>query len=133
MQNATYKHPIDIRNEHIDSLGHVNNVVYLQWVQETAAAHWRHATTPAEQQQYRWVVLRHEIDYIKPVLADDQICGHTWVDRMDGVKSHRRVEIMRANETVAKALTVWVMISAKDGRPQRIPDELAAKFLCWAT
>ena len=57
---------ITITPEDIDELGHVNNVVYLRWVQETAVAHWRAAATPAQQAEVVWVVVRHEIEY-KPL------------------------------------------------------------------
>ena len=63
----------------IDVMDHVNNVAYLRWVQEVAIAHWRSLTTPEEQQQWLWVVLRHEIDYKQPAVLGDEIVARTWV------------------------------------------------------
>lgn len=114
---------------HIDELGHVNNVVYLQWVQDTAGAHWFHASSEKEQQLYRWVVLRHEIDYIKPSFENDELTGQTWVEKMEGVKSIRRVDILRDGQVLVSARTVWVMLSAETGKLTRIPSALASRFL----
>ncbi len=63
----------------IDQLGHVNNVVYLRWVQDAAVAHWVAAASEAEQRSYLWVVTRHEIDYKRPAFAGDTIVARTWV------------------------------------------------------
>lgn len=125
----THQTILDIRPEDIDQMGHVNNVVHVRWVQEVAAAHW-HALAPAEAlEQYRWVVLRHEVDYLKPALPGDELTGITWVDEMEGVKSIRVVEIRKGETVLAKARTTWVMLAADSGRPTRISPELAKQFL----
>lgn len=127
--NLVYTHDIRIEKQNIDALNHVNNVVYVQWVQDTAAAHWLSTASPGEKQQYRWVVLRHEIDYLKPAFMGDELKGYTWVEKMSGVKSFRHVEIRRGTEVLVKALTTWVMLSAENSRPARIPVEMAARYL----
>src|SRR5439155_1120943 len=63
----------------IDDLGHVNNVVYLRWVQDVAAAHWEATIAPEERVDVAWVVLRHEIDYQHPAVLGDQVVARTWV------------------------------------------------------
>ena len=68
-----YELPIEILPEHIDQLGHVNNVVYLRWVQDAAIAHWSAAAPENEQEKLLWVVTRHEIDYKRPALPGDKI------------------------------------------------------------
>lgn len=124
-----YELQILVKEEHIDTLKHVNNIMYIQWVQDTAGAHWKHTASEEEQQQYRWVVLRHEVDYLKPAFKGEQLTGHTWVEKMEGVKSFRHVEIRRGAEVLVKAVTTWVMINAENGRPTRVPKEMAKKFL----
>jgi len=66
-----------IRPEDIDELNHVNNVVYLRWVQDVATAHWRVLATPAEQKEVAWVAVRHEIDYLRPAVPGDAIIART--------------------------------------------------------
>jgi acyl-CoA thioester hydrolase len=63
----------------IDELGHVNNAVWVRWIQDLATAHWM-AVAPAEHHAaYIWVVVRHEIDYLRAVLPGETVTGRTWV------------------------------------------------------
>jgi len=114
----------------IDELGHVNNVVYLRWVQEIAVAHWR-AAAPAElQAEVVWVVLRHEIDYKRPARAGDQVVGRTWVGDATGSRFERFTEFARAagDEVLAQARSVWCPLNARTGRPRRIDPALHDYF-----
>ncbi len=81
-------------------MGHANNVVYLRWVQEVAEAHWLTAAPLELRSKYLWVVLRHEIDYVSPAVANDNLIGTTWVELPDGARSTRHVEIF--NQTTNK-------------------------------
>ena len=62
----------------IDEQNHVNNTVYLRWVQDVATAHWRAITSPEAQEMIGWVVLRHEIDYKTPATLGDKIALRSW-------------------------------------------------------
>ena len=124
-----FQHPITVKPTHIDQMGHVNNVVYLQWVQDTAAAHWLSAAHPEDVKNYRWVVLRHEIDYHKPAFEGEKLTGHTWVEKMEGVKSYRWVEIRRGDQVLARALTTWCLLDARTGRPARVSEGMCQTFL----
>ena len=63
----------------IDQMGHVNNVVYLRWVQDVAVAHWLAAAPTVDLDKLLWVVIRHEIDYKQPAFLGDEIIARTWV------------------------------------------------------
>ena len=76
---------IEVKESDIDMMGHVNNVVFLRWVQEAATAHWFAAASPADQEALLWVVLRHEIDYKHPALLETK----SWLIR--GWEPHRVV------------------------------------------
>jgi acyl-CoA thioester hydrolase len=65
--------------EHIDELGHVNNAVWVQWMERVAVAHWDSVADPAHREAYFWVVVRHEIDYLRPAFEGDRIVARTWV------------------------------------------------------
>ncbi|MBK7650536.1 MAG: acyl-CoA thioesterase [Flammeovirgaceae bacterium] len=114
----------------IDELGHVNNVVYLGWAQEVAAAHWNVLATPEIKKLNVWVVLRHEIDYLGAAFENDQLVANTWVGETTGPRSIRYVEITnpKTGKTLVKAKTTWCMLDSQSMRPKRI-DESIIKIL----
>jgi len=115
----------------IDDLGHVNNLVYLRWVQQVATAHWRAAARPEDQAGTVWVVVRHEIDYLKPALPGDEVEATTWVERWRGATSERHTELRRAGEEelLARARTVWGALDPATGKLRRIPESMTLPFL----
>jgi len=119
---------IEVKPEDIDELGHVNNVVYLRWVQQVASAHWQSKALRAISDKYLWVVLRHEIDYFKPALLKDKIKAQTWVSSMEGVKSIRNVKFMSNGSDLALAKTVWCLLDAISMKPKRIGDDIKNIF-----
>jgi len=123
-EKIPYQHKIEVSSDDIDDLGHVNNVVYVRWVQEVAAAHWEHAAPHALKAKYAWVVLRHEIDYKNPAFLKDDIKGFTWVGEHHGARFDRFVRIQCENRVLAEAKTSWCLLDAKSFRPIRIPDEI---------
>lgn len=124
----SFHHPLVIQAQDIDELGHVNNVVYLRWVQETATAHWRAVASAAMQDRWLWVVLRHEIDYRKAALPGDAVHGRTWVGKAQGVRFDRFVDIRRDDEVLARARTVWCLIDSLNRRPHRIGVDIVELF-----
>ncbi len=124
-----HQHKITVTPADIDGMGHVNNVVYLRWVQEVAESHWYSAAKAEYIQKYQWVVLRHEIDYLKPALPGDEIIGETWIESLEGARSIRLVELKRGDVILAKARTTWVMLDAQTGRPARVPTDMQDQFL----
>ena len=117
--------------EHIDELGHVNNAVWVQWIQEIAVAHWRSVAAPEHDAAFFWVVVRHEIDYLRPAFDGDQITGRTWVgDAPKGARFDRLVEMSGNDGRVCvRARTSWAIIDKASARPIRVPPEVVAPFL----
>ena len=117
--------------EHIDELGHVNNAVWVQWIQEVAVAHWEAVAGQAHKHAYFWVVVRHEIDYLRPAYAGDRILARTWVaDAPQGARFERFVEfVARDGKTCVRARTQWAMIDKSAGRPIRVPADVVAPFV----
>lgn len=128
--HARFELPVPVIPEDFDELGHVNNVVYLRWVQEVATAHWRAAATPAQQAQLAWVAHRHEIDYKAPALPGDAIVASTWVGTAEAVRFERFVEILRAKDRklLVAARTLWVPISRETGRVTRVEEAVRRVF-----
>jgi acyl-CoA thioester hydrolase len=118
-------HPADI-----DQLGHVNNVVYLRWVQDAAVAHWTAAAPPADQAALAWVVLRHEIDYRRPAVAGDTVLATTWVGSATRFAFDRHTELTRARDgkVLARARTVWCPIDRATRRRTDVSAEVRARF-----
>ncbi len=115
----------------IDELGHVNNAVWVRWIQDMATAHWQ-AVAPAEHiAAYIWVVTRHEIDYRGNVAAGESVIGETWVpDKPVGARFNRHVRFTGADGKVkVQAITTWALIDRASGRLARVRDEIAAPFL----
>jgi acyl-CoA thioester hydrolase len=115
----------------IDELGHVNNAVWVQWIQELAVAHWE-AVAPAEHQAaHIWVVTRHEIDYRGNLREGETVTGETWVpDPPKGARFDRHVRFVDAAGRVqVEAVTTWALLDRVTGRLLRVRDDIAAPFL----
>jgi acyl-CoA thioester hydrolase len=117
--------------EHIDVLGHVNNAVWVQWMEQIAVAHWEAVADPAHKDAYYWVVVRHEIDYLRAAYEGDRIVGRTWVgEAPKGAKFDRHLEFTGADgKLCVRARTTWAVIDKAAGRPIRVPPEVVAPFL----
>jgi acyl-CoA thioester hydrolase len=112
-----------------DENGHVNNVVYVRWVQDMATSHWRSRASEEAQSRWGWVVLRHEIDYRRPLLPGEIAAARTWVGARSGPRFVRYVRIDGPDGAVcAQASSEWCLIDAATRRPARVPDELVEAF-----
>lgn len=117
---------VEVTDAHCDTLGHVNNVVYLQWIQDAAADHCRAAglDLPAIFQEtgQAFVVARHEIDYVRPAFPGTTLSVETWVERQRATMSMRQTRVKdAAGEVLCRARTVWVFVDVEAGKPVRLP------------
>lgn len=122
MPPIPYRVPLVVAPVDIDRQGHVNNVTFVRYVQDAAVAHWS-ARAPAEAQEgFTWVIRRHEVEYLKPVVLGDEIEARTWVGDPSAATWERFTEIVRQGDgaLVAKARTVWVLLDSASGRPRRV-------------
>jgi acyl-CoA thioester hydrolase len=109
-----------VHRQDLDSLQHVNNVVYVQWIQEASGKHWFVLTKNHPELPYFWVVYRHEIDYLGQAKLGDTLLIKTWVGKTGGVKSVRHVEIFKNDKVIVKAATIWILMSRESGKPAKI-------------
>ncbi|MGZ8999044.1 MAG: acyl-CoA thioesterase [Allosphingosinicella sp.] len=126
-----FEKPITAQPEDIDELGHVNNAAWVRWIQDMATAHWQ-ATAPAEHRNaYVWVVVRHEIDYLRAAAPGETVIGRTWVGQAPkGARFDRHVEFVGTDgKPKVRAKTTWAILDRMSGRPLRVPPEVAAAFL----
>src|SRR6516225_3326504 len=123
MSCTPFEMKLSVMPEDIDEQNHVNNTVYVRWVQEVATAHWRAVASAQAQESIGWVVLRHEIDYKAPACLSDNIVLRTWVGKATRLTFERFTEILRSGDRqlLSKARTLWCPINAQTGRPVRVP------------
>ena len=115
----------------IDELGHVNNAVWVRWIQDMATSHWQAVASPEHIAAYIWVVTRHEIDYRGNIAAGESVTGRTWIEaEPKGAQFDRRVDFVgAAGKVIVRANTTWALLDKASGRLMRVRPELAAPFL----
>ena len=115
----------------IDELGHVNNAVWVRWIQDMATTHWTAIAPPEHIAAFVWVVTRHEIDYRGNVALGETVTGQTWIEKPPkGAQFERRVAFTNAGgQIIVRANTTWAMLDKASGRLLRVPAEVAAPFL----
>jgi acyl-CoA thioester hydrolase len=126
----TFEMTLSVQPADIDQQNHVNNTVYLRWVQDVATAHWRSLASVEAQSAIGWIVLRHEIDYKTPAGLGDEIVLRTWVGKASRLKFERFTEVRRKidNVLLSTARTLWVPIDAQTGKPTRVSAEVRERF-----
>lgn len=128
MQKFEIEHTVTA--DEIDGLNHVNNIVYLQWVQDVAEKHWKSLIKQNPlAKKYIWVVIRHEIDYLRSAMLNDTVTLQTWVGKSFGAKSVRHVAILKNNKVLAKAQTTWCLLEAETMKPIRITENVINTLL----
>jgi acyl-CoA thioester hydrolase len=126
-----FQHTFVVEASDIDQLGHANNVAYVRWVQDVAAAHWHSLYPATEQPPQVWVVQEHQIRYLRSAYVGDELRALTWVADVKGASSKRctRIERVMDGQLLCAAETQWVLLDAGSGRPVRVPGEVAARLL----
>ncbi|MCU0240627.1 MAG: acyl-CoA thioesterase [Pyrinomonadaceae bacterium] len=123
-----FSHSFIVNSNHLDEQNHVNNVVYVQWIQDVAVAHWRNLVSQDIQAKYSWILLRHEIDYKQQSFENDEITSTTWVGKATKVTCERFTEIKRGETLLVKAKSLWCMIDFDTKKPVKISDKIREMF-----
>ncbi|TGN61600.1 acyl-CoA thioesterase [Paracoccus liaowanqingii] len=124
----TFSHPITISSEEIDAMGHVNNAVYLNWVQEAVVSYWRRNSPAEAQSAFLWVALKHEITYGVPLFLGDDVEALVTATGARGSRASFMTEFKRGKQLVADVRSTWGCVDAVTRRPRRISDDIAASF-----
>ena len=129
--SSVYSKTLVIPKSAIDENGHVNNVAYVQWMQDIAVEHYS-SIGGVEAQAYdaTWVVREHRIEYLLPAYAGEEIEVKTWVENIRRVRSLRKYEFVRKSDSkvLVKGETDWVFVDARSGRPIPIPAAVSNVF-----
>jgi len=129
MATAAFHHPIGIVPSDIDHMGHVNNSVYLKWVQEAVVRYWESLAPPDAVARHLWVALSHEIKYRRPAFLDDIVVADVIADKVEGAKAFFTTVIKRGDQTVAEVTSSWCCLDAATKRPARLARDIAERFL----
>lgn len=131
--NGIYRHEFTVPPAAVDGNGHVNNVEYVRWMQDTAVAHSTGVgcTRATQEIGATWVARSHHIEYLRPAFAGDRILALTWVCNFRKVRSTRKYKFLRRsdNAILAEGETDWVFVDAATGRPRSIPETIASLFI----
>ena len=131
MISSIYSKPFVIPSTSIDENGHVNNVAYVQWMQDIAVEHYSSiGGLEAQGPRATWVVREHRIEYLLPAFAGEAIEIRTWVENIRRVRSLRKYEFVRTSDgkVLVKGETDWVFVDTKTGRPLPIPEQVSNVF-----
>jgi acyl-CoA thioester hydrolase len=129
----SFRLSFEVKAEDIDELEHASNIAYVRWIQDVAIAHSQAVGFGVRSylvQGAVFVVVRHEIDYLRPVLRGDTILARTWISSVMAAKCIRSTELteVKSGALVAKSQTTWGFIDMATGRPRRIPEEVKEAF-----
>ncbi len=132
VENAFYRQDITIPPEAIDENGHLNNVTYIQWMQDIAIAHANHTSCTAKTAKVgaTWIARSHKIEYLRPAFEGEQLILFTWIGNIRRVRSQRKYQFLRPSDQtlIAVGETDWVFVNRETGKPQTIPPTVINAF-----
>lgn len=115
-----HRHHVDIVADDIDHMGHVNNAVYLKWVQEAILAYWKNTASAEEASRHLWVALRHDITYRRPAFLSDTIDATVIADGVKGSRAFFHTLIKRGEEILVDVRSSWCCLDATTRKPVRV-------------
>lgn len=124
-----FRHPVAIQPDDIDHMGHVNNAVYLKWVQDAVVDYWRSVAPPDAVARHLWVALKHEITYLRPTFLQDTVVAEVFAERVEGARAMFRTVLRRGEEVLSEIQSSWCCLDAVTKRPARLAREVVGRFL----
>jgi acyl-CoA thioester hydrolase len=122
-------HSVAVQPGDIDFMGHVNNSVYLQWVQEAVIAYWRRVAPAEAVAQHLWVALKHEITYRRPAFLEDNVVAQVVAEGMHGARAFFHTLIKRGEDVLAEVKSSWCCLDAATQRPARLARDVVRMFV----
>ncbi|MCG2461079.1 acyl-CoA thioesterase [Flavobacteriaceae bacterium F89] len=125
-----FKRTLTVRENDLDDLQHVNNVRYVQWIQDISKEHWQTLAPARMQKGIIWVVLNHNITYRSAAQLGDVLRIETHIANSEGATSHRIVEMFndKTGQLLVHAVTKWCMLNSETQKPMRISGEIKKVF-----
>jgi acyl-CoA thioester hydrolase len=129
MASATFHFPIGVRPDDIDHMGHVNNSVYLSWVQDAVVKFWESVAPADAVTRHLWVALQHQITYRRPAFLEDNVVANVVAEGVAGARAMFTTVIKRGEEVLAEVQSTWCCLDASTQRPARLARDIVARFL----
>ena len=126
---TTFRHPIAIEPADIDHMGHVNNSVYLKWVQDAVIDYWQSVAPPEAVARHLWVALKHEITYRKPTFLQDVVVAEVIAEKVDGARAFFRTVLKRGEDVLSEIQSCWCCLDVDTKRPARVARDVIRRFL----
>jgi acyl-CoA thioester hydrolase len=126
---SAFRHPVAILPSDIDHMGHVNNAVYLKWVQDAVVDYWSSVAPPEAVAQHLWVAMKHEITYLRPTFLQDVVVAEVIAEKMEGARAFFRTVVRRGEDVLSEITSCWCCLDAVTKRPARLAREIASRFL----
>jgi acyl-CoA thioester hydrolase len=124
-----FRYPVPIQPADIDHMGHVNNAVYLKWVQDAVVDYWRSVAPPEAVAGHLWVALKHEITYRKPTFLQDIVVAEVIAEKVEGARAMFRTVLKRGEEVLSEIQSSWCCLDAVTHRPARLARDIVGRFL----
>jgi acyl-CoA thioester hydrolase len=124
-----FRHGIAIAEEDIDHMGHVNNSVYLKWVQDAVVDYWQSIAPKEAVANHLWVALKHEITYRRPTFRDDQVVAEVVAEHVQGARAFFTTLVKRGEDVLAEVKSCWCCLDAMTQRPKRLATDVVSRFV----
>lgn len=124
-----FRHSIAIGPSDIDHMGHVNNSVYLRWVQDAVVDYWQSVAPREAVASHLWVALKHEITYLRPTFLDDVVVAEVIAQRVQGARAMFSTIVRRGEEVLAEINSSWCCLDAATRRPARLARDVIERFV----
>lgn len=124
-----FRHPVAILPDDIDHMGHVNNSVYLKWVQDAVVNYWNSVAPPDAVARHLWVALKHEISYLRPTFLQDPVVAEVIAEKVEGARAYFRTVLRRGEDVLSEIQSCWCCLDAATQRPARLARDVISRFL----
>ena len=123
-----FRHPVAIQPADIDQMGHVNNAVYLKWVQEAVVDYWNSVAPPSAVAGHLWVALKHEITYLRPTFLQDNVVAEVIAEKVEGARAFFHTVLRRGDDVLSEISSCWCCLDAATKRPARLALDVVGRF-----
>ena len=125
-----FEKTVVVCKQDLDDLNHVNNIRYIDWIQDISKEHWKSRVSEQVDQEVIWVVKSHHVEYKNEARLGDEISIRTYIAETRGAISVRAVEmrLLKSDKLLVESRTEWCLLSAKNFKPMRISEEIRSFF-----
>ena len=124
-----FRHTIAIEPADIDHMGHVNNSVYLKWVQDAVVDYWQSVAPADAVASHLWVALKHEISYLKPTFLQDNVVAEVIAEKVEGARAYFTTVVRRGQDVLSEVKSTWCCLDSASLRPVRLARDVISRFL----